>query len=211
MKVSLLLAVLVFLFTGCKKDEGPPGTPIDTVGNVGQYGAGTLYFTADSAGGQFLVNGKYKPSDQFATDSLSEGAGGFIRDTSLFQREIGAMLAGYTHHLFNGTLNERWVVITLHGDSGVVAPGDYPFAPSNAAQNGRGAYFYFALSDSVTFHDIYVSKSGTLNLSSFNASTRHLQGTFAGTFWGPFPDTLRRIEIRGGGFDISAVGNYYFP
>ncbi|HEY6190818.1 MAG TPA: hypothetical protein VI215_00670 [Bacteroidota bacterium] len=211
MRILALLALFIVLYPGCADKDVPPETPADTTSAIGHYGAGTLNFSAEGGGGEFAVNGKYKPSDQFATDSSSQGAGGFVRDTMVFQRRIGAMVAGYIHHLAGGVLNERWLVMTLHGTSNVVNPGDFPFAPSNAEQAGQAAYLYFALSDSVTFHDIYVPRSGTVTLSSYNRTTRRLQGTFTGTLWGPFPDTLRQIQVSGGGFDLTCVSGYYIP
>jgi hypothetical protein len=207
-KAAILVSVLFLFYEGCKKDEEPPVTPPSPAGH---YGSGTLAFTAAGAGGDFTVTGKYKPSDQFATDSFSEGAGGFVHDTSLFQRPVGVMIAGYFHHLVNGTLNERWLVITLHDTSGVIAPGDYPFAPSNAAQSGQTAYLYFFLSDTVSaYYEVFIPKDGTLHLASFNFMTRHCQGTFSGILQALPPDTTQ-IQIANGQFDLTCVANYFNP
>jgi hypothetical protein len=202
---------ILLSLAGCRKDEGAVQPPADTLKTGTSYGTGLLSFRAAGAGGQFLASGAFKPSDQFTTDSISQGAGGFIRDTVLFQRSIAGMIAAYNHHLAGGTLNERVLVLTLRGTSRTLTAGDYPFAPSNAAQASQAAYVYFFFSDSVSFHDVYVPRSGLLTLSSFNPSTRHLQGTFSGTLWGPLPDTLTQIQVTDGQFDLSCVSTYFNP
>jgi hypothetical protein len=180
---------------------------------VGHYGSGSLSFDAAGGGGQFAASGKYKPTDQFAHDSISEGAGGFVRDTSLFQRSIQALFAGYVHRLTGGSLFERVLLISVHRDSSGVAVGNYSFAPSNVAQPGRSAYVYFFFSnpDSLAYYDLYVPRNGTLTISSFDPSARHARGTFSGTLWGPSPDTLKLVQVTNGLFDLSCVAAYFNP
>ena len=212
MRILVLISALLFLSPGCKDKDVPPENPVDTTSAIGHYGSGSLSFLASGGGGPFSVSGKYKPSNLFLTDSISEGAGGFVHDTTFFQKNVGVMMTGYFHHLIHGALDERWIVITLHAGSGAVLAGDYPFAPSNAAQASQAAYAYFFYSDTVSFnHEVFIPKSGTLTLSSFNHTTRHLQGSFTGTLWGLPPDTAFQIDIANGLFDLTCVPSYYIP
>jgi len=136
-----------------------------------------------------------------------------VRDTSLFQRRIHGLFAGYLHRLAGGSLFERVIMISVRGDSGGISGGNYSFAVSNIAQSGRAAYVYFFFSnpDSLAFYDLYVPKSGALTISSFDTSARRARGAFSGTLWGPFPDTLKLIQVTNGQFDISYVTAYFNP
>ena len=207
------LALLIVCNGGCKKDSSPVTVPPGSTDTVGHYGTGSLSFDAAGGGGHFAATGKYKPTDQFANDSMSEGAGGFVRDTSLFQRRIQGLFAGYVHRLAGGSLFERVTMISVDSDSGGLSAGNYSFAPSNIAQSGRSAYVYFFFSnpDSLAFYDLYVPRSGTLTISSFDPSAKHARGAFSGTLWGPFPDTLKLIQVANGQFDISYVTAYFSP
>ncbi len=207
-----LLFIILIASHGCKNEETPTKPP-DTTHTVVHYGSGSLSFDAAPKGGTFSVSGSYKPSDQFATDSLSTGAGGFRHDTTLYQRTVNLLLAAYTHVLHGDTIRERWLQLALRGNANVIATGDYPFAPSNAAQAGQAAYVYYIYtnSDSGAFHEVYTPKTGTFHLSSFDAATKRAQGTFSGTLWGPLPDTTVQIEVTSGVFDVTLVSNYFNP
>jgi len=207
------LTLLIVCIYGCRKDSNPASVPPTGTDTVGRYGSGSVSFDAAGGGGQFAATGKYKPTDQFANDSMSEGAGGFVRDTSLFQRRIQGLFAGYVHRLAGGSLSERVIMISVRGDSAGISAGNYPFAASNIAQSGRSAYVYFFFSnpDSLAYYDLYVPRSGTLTISSFDPSARHARGAFSGTLWGPSPDTLKLIQVTQGQFDISYVTAYFNP
>jgi hypothetical protein len=216
--ISLAVLILITLLSlslashGCKNDENPVKPP-DTTHTGPQYGSGSLSFDASAKGGTFSVSGAYKPSDQFANDTLSSGAGGFRHDTTLFGRTINLLLTAYTHRLHVDTIRERVMQIALYGNSNAIAAGDYPFAPSNAAQPGQAAYVYYFYnnSDSGAFNEVYIPKSGTLHLSSFDAGTKRAQGTFSGTLWGPLPDTTVQVVVTSGAFDITLVSSYFNP
>ena len=207
------VAVLIFCSGGCKKDSNPVTVPPGGTDTVGPYGSGSFSFDAAGGGGQFATTGKYKPTDQFANDSMSEGAGGFVRDTSLFQRRIQGLFAGYVHRLAGGSLFERVIMISVDRDSAGLSGGNYSFAVSNIAQSGRSAYVYFFFSnpDSLAFYDLYVPRSGALTISSYDPSAKRARGAFSGTLWGPFPDTLKLIQVTNGQFDISCVTAYFSP
>ena len=91
--IVLLVLLNSFHDSACRQDAGAV-TPPDTVDSAGMYGHGTISMNAVNGGGDFAVNGAYKPSDQFADDSAGNGAGGFLHDTTLFGRSIQAMFAG---------------------------------------------------------------------------------------------------------------------
>ena len=73
------MSILIGQNSGCRKNEEPTSSG----GNGGTlYGKGSMTFDAASAGGHFMVDGLYKPTDQFLIDSSSQGAGGFVYDTT---------------------------------------------------------------------------------------------------------------------------------
>ena len=216
--VCLLLGMIVYLVLrsgGCTKDEEMTTAPTDTGGVKSTYGTGTMSFDASASGdGHFSATGPYRPSAQFASDTLSQGAGGFIDDTTFQGRRIHGMCVGYIHALMHDTLNERIMIIAFHNDSGGIKTGDYPFSRLNTTSVTNSAYIYFFLSDPTSFHDIYYPKSGTCTIASFNPATRHAVGIFSGILYGPspggfHPDTSEQIEITNGQFDVTCVDRYF--
>ncbi|MBI1807327.1 MAG: hypothetical protein HYR76_09790 [Ignavibacteria bacterium] len=204
----ILAAVISEDEMGCKKDEDTVNPPPDTTNTGSPYGSGSMSFTTVNGGGAFSVNGPYKTSNQFANDTSSQGAGGFVKDTSLFGKLINAMFVGYTHVSANGSVKERLLVLSLHDSVGSLVTGDYSFSRSNATSTGQRAYVYFFLTDSVNFYELFVPKAGTITLSMFDAATRHAQGTFSGTLWSP-SDTTKQIQLTNGQFDLQLVNRYF--
>ncbi len=208
--LSILAAwVLLQQQWGCKKDEGPTNPPADTTKPQHPYGTGAMSFDALNGGGLFSAIGPYTPSDKFANDTASQGAGGFVHDTTLFRNKITGMFAGYTHVLANGILNERIMVIALHSPAASLATGDYPWSQSDASQPGQASYVYFFLSDSVNVHTVFVAKSGMVTLTAFDSTTSHAHASFSGTLWGLPPDTSQQIQISNGEFDVTFSRTYF--
>ena len=202
-----MISILVGKYIGCRNND-----PVGPGGNhdSAKYGKGSMSFDATDAGGYFAASGKYIPSDQFADDSLSQGAGGFVYDTSIAGKPLRARFAGYTQRLTHGMLNERLIVFTLYDSLGPLSAGDYVFDLSDTASSGKFAEVNFLFfSDSLSQYSVFEGKNGTLTLSLFNTASNHVQGTFSGTLQGVPPDTSIHIQISNGLFDITFVKQYF--
>ena len=197
----------VVIYYGCKNND-PTGSYGED--NSNPYGKGSLSFDAVDAGGHFSADSSYIPSNQFADDTLSRGAGGFVYDTTVSGRPLKARLSAYIHSFQNGLLNERLIVITLHNNSGSLSTGDYALTLSDSGSASITANIVFLFfSDSLAVYSVFEATSGTLSLTSFNADSNHLQGTFSGSLRGIPPDTSTHIQITNGLFDIYAAKHYF--
>ena len=206
-----LIVVLVMLTlpndSGCRKDDGsvmPPDSGTPTVG----YGHGTITMEVLDGGGHFTADGTYKPSDQFASDTLSAGGGGFLYDTTLFSKSIQGMLAGYTHSFSNGVLTERILIMALHSSAFYPDTGRYEFSRSNTGSADHTAFVYFFLSDSLNFHEVFIAKSGLMTVATLDSVERKAGGSFSGILWS-LSDTSRQVEIANGQFELSLANRYF--
>jgi hypothetical protein len=204
-------AAIVFgPYTGCKKDGVPVEPPPDTSAAVDVYGSGSLEFDADSAGGHFSTDGKYKPSSQFGSDSSSQGAGGFLADTTVFFNNVSAAFTAYTHELASSVLEERLIVLAVHDTTGILRIGVYPFSRMNTPSTRQAAYLYFFFSDSLNFYKIFIPKNGNLFITSFDPSKKTAAGTFSGFLFGQ-GDTLTGTHIVNGRFSLQLAAHYFAP
>lgn len=205
--ILILLTVLNLIFSGCESEKIP--TPPSQDSFRGEYGYGWISFDADSTFEYFKVFGNYKPSDQFATDSSSEGAGGFIKDTTLYGNKIQMLLTGYLQRQDSVNLKQYLLVIGLCDSSEALQPGEYTFTKNNNPYPGRNAYVYFVRTDSLHFYEILIPKNGKLSLAFYDVPDRHIQGSFYGTLWGLPPDTLKTLNITNGLFDLYLVDKFF--
>jgi hypothetical protein len=209
---TFVLAIIICLsflavFSGCTSDDSsldkPPG---DTLHGV--YGKGSISLDVDGTA-YFNATGPYKPSNQFANDTASEGAGGFVKDTALFGNKIQALLAGYYQKQDSLNMTQYLLVIGLCDTSTSLQTGVYPFSKNNHSLTGRNTYIYFIRTDSLHFSEILVPKTGILSLSAFEPTDRHAQGSFAGTLWGLPPDTTITLNVTSGQFDLYLVDKFF--
>jgi hypothetical protein len=199
-------AILIYFLAGCESHSvKPPEEEIP----IGTYGQGSISFNADSTIGYFNVTGKYKPSDQWTADTASQGAGGFIKDTTLFNNKIQMLLTGYLQKQDSINLKQYLIVIGLCDSSTVPRTGVYYFSKNNVGSQGRNNYIYFVRTDSSHFYEIFVPKIGILFLTSFNQTERHVQGSFFGTLWGLPPDTLTTLKVTDGLFDLYLADKFF--
>jgi hypothetical protein len=202
--------ILVILFAiGCKKDNGNLTSFTDDNSKSGLYGTGSLSFESSGIDSGFSVNGAYKPSNQFANDTLSFGSGGFIKDTMLFGKKIKTLITAYEHRFSNSTLNERHILIALTDSVSGLPIGDYAFSRLNSTSQSMAAYLYYFLSDSVNFFQIFVPKNGKLTIESYDSQSRRIKGSFYGTLYSMPPDTSRLINLINGRFDIYMANKYF--
>jgi hypothetical protein len=211
-RLGLVLGIcwtLLVFFSGCTSDKTSVDQPTeDTLHGV--YGKGSIAFDIDSTL-HFNVTGAYKPSDQFQNDTLSQGAGGFLKDTlvaTLFNHQIQALLAGYSQKQDTLNLTRYLLVIGLCDSGTSLHTGQYQFAKNNQNLNGRSMYAYFIPADSTHYSDIYVPKTGSLSLTLFDQSNRHVRGTLSGTLYLP-PDTTITISLTNGQFDLYLVKTFF--
>ncbi|MBI5475323.1 MAG: hypothetical protein HY964_01140 [Ignavibacteriales bacterium] len=197
----------ILFFTGCRKENG--STAPSTNNMSGLYGTGLLSFESTGIDSGFSVNGAYKPSNQFANDTLSFGSGGFIKDTMLFGKKIKTLITAYEHRLSNSTLNERHILIALTDTTSGLPIGDYAFSRLNSTSQSMAAYIYYFLSDSVNFFQMFVPKSGKITITSYDIETKNIKGIFDGILYSMPPDTSRQIEILNGKFDIYLSNKYF--
>jgi hypothetical protein len=208
--IKLLFSFVIalsFILAGCKSDENSALPDEDQVRGV--YGSGMISFSADSTRGYFAVIGKYKPSDQFAADTASQGAGGLIKDTTLYNNKIQMLFAGYLQKQDSINLTQYLLVIGLCDAAATPRIGEYSFVKNNEGSIGRNIYVYFVRTDSVHFYEIFVPKTGTLSLTLFDQTERHVRGNFEGTLWGLPPDTSMTLNISDGLFDLYLVDKFF--
>ncbi len=204
----MVAVIAAIIYYGCKNND--PTGPGPGEDNSNPYGKGSLSFDAVNAGGHFSADSLYIPSNQFADDTLSWGAGGFVYDTTVSGKPIKARLSAYIHSFQNGLLNERLIVITLHNNSGSLSTGDYALTLSDSGSASITANIDFLFfSDSLAVYSVFEATSGTLSLTSFNADSNHLQGSFSCALRGIPPDTSMHIQITNGLFDIYAARRYF--
>jgi hypothetical protein len=199
-----LMIVSVLTLGGCNTNEMP--TPPD---DTDAYGHGWISFDADGVEDYFSVTGNYKPSDQFAGDTASEGAGGFVKDTTLFSNDIQMLFAGYLQKQDSVNLTQYLLVIGLQDSLSTPQIGQYPFLKNNHSTGGRNLYLYFLRTDSTHFYEIFVPKSGRLNLTVFDQSALHVHGNFSGTLWGLPPDTSMTLNVTNGIFDLYLADKFF--
>jgi hypothetical protein len=205
--IILVCVTFLAILAGCTSDKSSVDQPIeDTLHSA--YGKGSISFNIDSTV-FFNVAGPYKPSDQFANDTASEGAGGFVKDTSLFGNKIQTLLTGYYQKQDSVNLTQYLMVIGLCDSAASLQTGAYTFTKNNHIFIGRNTYIYFIRTDSLHFSEIFVPKTGTLSLTFFNPTDHHVQGSFSGTLWGLPPDTTNTLNVTGGQFDLYLVNTFF--
>jgi hypothetical protein len=203
----IILGVVALLLAACRKNEDSPATPPPDV--TPPYGKGSLSFTASDSG-KFSVNGPYKPSTQTASDSAGSGAGGFLEDMVVGGKRLKGELMSYKHSLAGGMLDDRVFLVELYDSVGVIAAGDYNLVRPDTTAAGKFAvatYIYYSNLSGLYY--VYQSKIGTVTISSVDASTNHLTGSFSGTLRGIPPDTANVVQIVHGEFDVK-LGSAYF-
>ena len=194
------------IISGCTPDKCSVNKPtLDTL--HGAYGEGVINFEVDTTL-HFNVAGKYKPSDQFLNDSLSQGAGGYLKDTTLNRNKIQALVTGYFQKQDSAYFTQYHLVIGVCDTSASLHTGIYSFVKNNQHAVGRNAYAHFLWTDSTHFFETFIPKSGRFILSSFNQSDGHLQGSFWGTFWSDI-DTSVTINISSGQFNVYLVKTFF--
>lgn len=201
---NIFIAAVLILW-GCNTDQAPTDPDEDT----DPYGHGWIRFDAEGTVEYFSVTGQYKPSDQFAYDTTSEGAGGFIKDTTLFGDDIQMLFTGYLQKQDSFSLTQYLMVMGLCDSFPTPQAGQYPFAKNNVNSGGRNLYIYFVRTDSIHFYEIFVPKTGTLNLTLFDQTERHVHGNFSGTLWGMLPDTSMTLNVANGIFDLYLADRFF--
>ncbi|MBI5021644.1 MAG: hypothetical protein HZB59_09420 [Ignavibacteriales bacterium] len=201
--------IISFLLSTCKKENGVNNPTDDSDNKSGLYGTGALSFESTDIDSGLRASGSYKPSNEFANDTASRGAGGFVKDSLLFGKKINGLITGYEHSIINSTLNERILLIALSDTTVGIRPGSYGFSYLNTTLHSPGAYVYFILTDSVNFFRMFVPKTGNLTITSYDAQTRHVIGNFTGILFSMPPDTSRQIQMTNGLFDIYLSDKYF--
>lgn len=201
--------VISLLLSTCKKEDGVNNPADDSENKSGLYGTGALSFESTDIDSGLRASGSYKPSYEFANDTTSHGAGGFVKDSLLFGKKINGLITGYEHSIINSTLNERILLIAATDTAKGIRLGSYDFSYLNTTLHSPGAYVYFILTDSVNFFQMFVPKNGTLAITSYDAQTRHVIGNFSGTLFSMPPDTSRQIQMTNGVFDIYLSDKYF--
>jgi len=199
------LTAAVLILGGCNSNQDPT-TPDE---ETDPYGHGWIRFDAESKAEYFSATGNYKPSDQFAYDTASQGAGGFFMDTTLFNNDIQMLFTGYFQKQDSVNLTQYLMVMGLCDSFQTPQAGQYAFAKNNIKAGGRNLYVYFFRTDSIHFLEPYVPKTGRLNLTVFDQSELHVHGNFSGTLWGMPPDTLMTFDISNGIFDLYLTDKYF--
>ncbi|MBA4312803.1 MAG: hypothetical protein C0417_09255 [Chlorobiaceae bacterium] len=208
-KNIFFLIIISSLLASCKKDDGINNPVNDSENKSGLYGTGSLSFESADIDSGLYASGSYKPSNEFANDTATDGAGGFIKDSLLFGKKISGLIAGYEHSIINSTLNEQILLIAIFDTAEGIRLGSYNFSYLNATLNSPGAYVYFILTDSINFFQMFVSKNGNLTITSYDAQTRHVIGNFSGTLFSMPPDTSRQIQMSNGLIDIYLSDKYF--
>jgi hypothetical protein len=201
--------MISLLLSTCKKEDGVNNTVADSENKSGLYGTGTLSFESTDIDSGLCASGSYKPSNEFANDTISHGAGGFVKDSLLFGKKINGLITGYEHSIINSTLNERILLIAMIDTAGGIRPGNYGFSYLNTTIQSPSVYVYFILTDSVNFFQMFVPKNGNLTVTSYDAQTRHVIGNFSGILLSIPPDTSRQIQMTNGVFDIYLSDKYF--
>ena len=199
--------MLILAAAGCHKDDSPVAPP--PAGSAARYGSGSVAFVGSDSS-RIAVTGKYKPSALFASDTAGEGAGGFIRDTTIGGVPIVGELMGYSHTLRNGLQDMRLLVLSLQNDAH--APGEGTYAFVHGGETGSGpavSLLYESYIDSLGEYNVYESDSGSVTLSVYDATRRHLAGYFSGRLRLLAPDTAVKLTIAYGAFDITCTGAYF--
>lgn len=204
----ILIAEIIF-FSGCENENNNPALPEDKNDKSGLYGNGYFFFESTGVDSGIYATGSYKPSNEFANDTLSQGAGGFVTDTMLFGKKIISLITAYKHEMKNLILNEKIILIGLTDPSSIIQTGEYPFSRFNNISSSSCAYVYFILSDSTNFFQMFVPKSGKITISSYDANTRNIKGIFGGILCSMPPDTSREIQLINGKFDIYLANKYF--
>ena len=206
--VSLILVVAMELPYGCRKNDDPLSADTTGGGEIPDYGRGSVSFIASGGGGAFAVTGPYVPSDEFLDDTAAgQGAGGFVRDTSLFGNRIKGLFSAYMHAFQGGVASDRVIVLLLNSSSDTLTTGDYAFSGFSTPAAGNTAYVYFNLTNSKTPNPIFEADSGMITLSLIDRSSRHVQGTFSGALKN-LTDTST-VQLMDGRFDILYSANYF--
>jgi hypothetical protein len=207
--VNLIISIIFICLSilgGCKSESvNPP----DDNSLSGEYGQGTIFFNADETTGYFYATGKYKPSDQFSQDTASQGAGGFIKDTTLFNKKIQMLFTGYIQKQDSNNLKQYLLVFGLYDSLTTPRTGVYHFAKNNIGWESKNVYAYFVRTDSIHFYETLVPKSGILTMNLFEQDKRHVRGTFSGILWGLPPDTLTTLNLTNGIFDLFLVDHFF--
>jgi len=107
-------------------------------------------------------------------------------------------------------LDDRVFFFEIYDSVGVPLAGNYNLVRPDTAAVGKFAVatYLFYLNSDGQYH-VYQSKSGSVTISSFDASTNHLTGVFSGLLRGVPPDTAFTIQIVHGAFDVW-LGSEYF-
>ncbi len=205
--LSAILIAIGLAACGGGNDAPPPGpgSPCDAADTT-SYGTGEVSFMTPGAGDTFAVAGKYRTSMEFAGDSVSQGAGGFLSDTVIGGVRLKAELTAYSHRRTRTGIDERLLVLQINDTAHRPTPGTYPFHPSGSAPAGpsaTGLYLYYA--DSLGIFSAYEFASGVLTLTSIDTCLKACRGTFSGTLRGLPPDTATSTVIRSGAFTIQLV------